>query len=624
MSKNEYEVGQMKDQPARRQGGPGGGGPGGMRMGGEKPKNFKKSMGKLLAYSKPYWTVMIIAIICAIIGSVTTLLGPDRLKDITDAIINGVKAEMAGSGHIDLNKIAGICWLLVILYGSGSVLVLIQGWIMATATQKLTKGLRREISEKINRLPLRYFDNTTYGNILSRVTNDIDTLGQSLNQSLGLLVTSIAMFIGAIVMMLLTNVLMALTAVISTLLGFVLMTVILKSSQKYFTRNQRHLGEINGHVEEIYAGHNIVKAYNGEKDAKRKFDEINQKLYESNWKSQFFSGLMMPIMNFIGNFGYVAVCIVGAVLVKNGSIDFGVIVAFMIYIRLFTQPLAQVAQAATTLQSTAAASERVFEFLGETEMEDESNKATKLTDVNGDVAFNHVHFGYNPEKTIIKDFSAEIKAGQKVAIVGPTGAGKTTIVNLLMRFYETGSGEILVDGVPISKMKRESVHDLFCMVLQDTWLFEGTIKENIIYSMKNITDEQVKSACKAVGLHHFIKTLPHGYDTVLNDNANMSSGQKQLLTIARAMIENSPLLILDEATSSVDTRTEVLVQKAMDELMKGRTSFVIAHRLSTIRNADVILVMRDGDIVESGNHEQLLANGGFYAELYNSQFEQAS
>ncbi|SHH58707.1 ATP-binding cassette, subfamily B [Sporobacter termitidis DSM 10068] len=621
MSKNEYEIGQMKDQQRRPAGGPG---PGGMRMGGEKPKNFKKSIGKLLAYSKKYWLVMIIAFICAIGGAITSLLGPDKLSDITDTIISGMQSSVMTGGHIDLDKIASICRYLVILYVIGAVLLFIQGWIMATVTQRLTNGLRRGISEKINRLPLRYFDNTTIGNTLSRVTNDIDTLGQSLNQSLGQLVTSIAMFLGAIVMMFATNAIMALTAIGSTLIGFVFMSVILKSSQKYFTRNQRYLGEINGHIEEIYAGHNIVKAYNGEKEARRVFDDINEKLYDSNWKSQFFSGLMMPLMNFIGNFGYVAVCVVGAVLTKNGTIDFGVIVAFLIYIRLFTQPLAQVAQAATTLQSTAAASERVFEFLEEKELEDESEKTEQPADMRGDVTFSHVHFGYTPDKTIIKDFSADIKAGQKVAIVGPTGAGKTTIVNLLMRFYEVDSGEILVDGVPTSRLRRENVHDLFCMVLQDTWLFEGTIKENIVYSKQGVTDEEVKNACKAVGLHHFIKTLPHGYDTVLNDNANLSAGQKQLLTIARAMIQNSPLLILDEATSSVDTRTELLVQKAMDELMKSRTSFVIAHRLSTIKNADMILVMRDGDIVESGNHEQLLAKGGFYADLYNSQFEQAS
>ncbi len=622
MSKNEYEIGQMKDQ--RRPMGPGPGGPGGPMRIGEKPKDFKKSMSKLLAFSKKYWPAFIIAIVCAVAASIATLAGPDKVKDIVNIVTEGMKTELMGSGPMDLDKVASICMMLVILYAGGALFSFVQGWIMATVTQRLTKGLRREISEKINRLPLRYFDNTTFGNIISRVTNDIDTLGQSLNQSMGMLVTSITMFFGTIIMMLITDWRMALTAVGSTFIGFFVMSFILKSSQKFFKRNQKHLGEINGHIEEIYAGHNIVKAFNGEKEARKIFDDINEKLYDSNWKSQFFSGLMMPLMNFIGNFGYVAVCVVGALLVKNGTINFGVIAAFLVYIRLFTQPLTQIAQAATTLQSTAAASERVFEFLDEKEMEDESGKAENLANIKGDVTFKNVHFGYNPEKTIINNFSADVKAGQKVAIVGPTGAGKTTIVNLLMRFYEVNSGEILIDGVPISKLKRENVHELFCMVLQDTWLFEGTIKENIIYSKKDVTDEDVKNACKAVGLHHFIRTLPHGYDTILNDNANMSAGQKQLLTIARAMIENSPLLILDEATSSVDTRTEVLVQQAMDKLMKGRTSFVIAHRLSTIRNADVILVMRDGDIVESGNHEQLLSQGGFYADLYNSQFEQAS
>ncbi|NLT15599.1 MAG: ABC transporter ATP-binding protein, partial [Clostridiales bacterium] len=606
MSKNEYEIGQMKDKQRPT------GGPPHMRIA-EKPKDFKKSMRNLLVFSRKYWPAFIIATCCAVAGSVTTLMGPGQLKNITNTIAEGIQSALMGSGGMDLDRIAAICLTLVILYACGAVFSFVQGWIMATVSQRLTKGLRREISQKINRLPLRYFDNTTFGNIISRVTNDIDTLGMSLNQAIGALITAITMFFGAIVMMLVTDWRMALTAVGSTLFGFVVMSFILRSSQKFFKRNQKHLGDINGHIEEIYAGHNIVKAFNGEKEARRRFEEINEKLHESNWKSQFFSGLMMPLMHFIGNFGYVAVCVVGAVLVKNGTITFGVIVAFMVYIRLFTQPLQQIAQAATTLQSTAAASERVFEFLEEKELEDESSKTKRLDNIKGDVTFRHVHFGYNPDKTVIKDFSADIRAGQKVAIVGPTGAGKTTIVNLLMRFYEVDGGEILVDGVPISQLRRENVHDIFCMVLQDTWLFEGTIKENIIYSKEGVTDEEIENACKAVGLHHFIRTLPQGYNTVLNDSANMSAGQKQLLTIARAMIENSPLLILDEATSSVDTRTEILVQQAMDNLMKGRTSFVIAHRLSTIRNADLILVVRDGDIVESGNHEELLAQNGFYA-----------
>jgi ATP-binding cassette subfamily B protein len=606
-NKNDYEIGQLNRE--RRPMGPGPGGPGGpghMRVG-EKPKDFKKSWSKLLNYSRKFLPVMIVAVICAVGGSIATLLGPDRLKEITNIITDGVKGMMAGGAwSIDLNRIVRICALLVVLYLIGAVLIFVQGWIMATVTQKISKNLRRDISQKINRLPLRYFDNTTFGNILSRVTNDIDTLSQTLNQSLGLLITSITMIFGAVILMMVTEYRLAFTAIGSTLLGFVLMMLIVKTSQKYFKRNQKHLGEINGHVEEIYAGHNIVKAYNAEKGAKKRFDEINGKLFDSNWKSQFLSGLMMPLMNFIGNFGYVAVCVVGAVLARNGM-EFGVIVAFLVYIRLFTQPLAQIAQAATTLQSAAAASERVFEFLEEQELEDDSDKTERLTDVRGDVAFDHVRFGYSPGKTVINDFSAEVKAGQKVAIVGPTGAGKTTLVNLLMRFYELDAGEIRIDGVPTSRLRRENVHEMFCMVLQDTWIFEGTIKENIIYSKKGVDEKDVIAACKAVGLHHFIRPLPHGYDTVLGENANLSAGQRQLMTIARAMVENAPLLILDEATSSVDTRTELLVQQAMDRLMKGRTSFVIAHRLSTIKNADTILVIRDGDIVESGNHDELLA-----------------
>jgi ATP-binding cassette, subfamily B, multidrug efflux pump len=618
MSKNEYEIGQTKFQ--NRGHGPGpGGGPPGMMMG-EKPKDFKVGWSKIFKYAKKYVPIMIIASVFAIAGVLTTLAGPTVLKDMTNVMTAGLREGV----HIDINQVVRFATMLGGLYVLGAVLGFGQGYMMAVVTQRLANSLRRAISEKINRLPLRYFDNSSTGNTLSRVTNDVDTLSSSLNQSLGQLVTAAVTFVGAIVMMFVTNWILALTAIFSTVFGFIFVRLILKTSQKYFKSNQRLLGEINGHIEEIYAGHNIVKAFNGEKAAREQFDQINESLYNSNWRSQFLSGLMMPLMNFIGNFGYVAVCIVGAVLAKNGTIDFGIIVAFIVYVRMFTQPLQQMAQAATSLQSTAAASERVFEFLDEKELEDESAKTKTLSDIKGEVKFDHITFGYNPDKTIIKGFSADVKAGQKVAIVGPTGAGKTTIVNLLMRFYEVDGGEISVDGVPLRDITRDNVHDLFCMVLQDTWLFEGTIKENIIYSKKGVTDEEVKNACKAVGLHHFVKTLPEGYDTVLGDNASLSAGQKQLLTIARAMIENSPLLILDEATSSVDTRTEVLVQEAMDKLMKGRTSFVIAHRLSTIRNADVILVMRDGDIIESGSHEELLAMGGFYADLYNSQFEQAS
>ena len=517
-----------------------------------------------------------------------------------------------------------IAVLLAALYGLGWLFSLIQGMVMATVTQKVSKSLRTEISQKINRLPLKYFDGTSTGNILSRVTNDVDTIGQTLNQSVGTLVTASAMFAGSLIMMFYTNWIMAVSAILAAFSGFGFMMLIITRSQKYFKRQQQELGTLNGHIEETYSGHNVVKAYNGEKAAKNEFHAMNQRLYHSAWKSQFMSGLMQPLMAFVGNLGYVVVCVVGAVLTLNGTISFSVIVAFMLYVRLFTQPLSQLAQAATSLQSAAAASERVFEFLGEEELADERGKSAHLAEVDGNVDFEHIRFGYNENKTIIHDFSASVKAGQKIAIVGPTGAGKTTMVNLLMRFYEAQDGEIRIDGVPIQELTRENVHNLFCMVLQDTWLFEGTIRENIVYSKEGVTEKQMVAACKAVGLHHFIKTLPKGYDTVLNDNASLSAGQRQLVTIARAMIENAPMLILDEATSSVDTRTEILIQNAMDKLMVGRTSFVIAHRLSTIKNADLILVMKDGDIVESGNHSELLKKGGFYAELYNSQFERAS
>lgn len=612
----------MANNTANRPGprGPAGGGPLGVGMAhpGEKPKNFKQTWGKLLRYCKPYFPIVILALLLAVAGTIFTLIGPGKLSQITDLITKGIGSK------IDLVAVTKIGVLLATLYGCGALFTYAQGFIMATVTQKLSKNLRSEISHKINRLPLKYFDSTSYGDVLSRVTNDVDTIAQTMNQSIVSLVTAITLFLGSLLMMAITNILMTLAAVGATIVGFLLMMTILKTSQKYFIRQQRQLGAINGHVEEIYSGHNVVKVYNGEKEALKTFSIINEKLYNSAWKSQFLSGLMMPLMNFIGNFGYVAVCVVGGALALNGKISFGVIVAFMVYVRLFTQPLSQMAQAATSMQSTAAASERVFEFLEETELADESNKTVTLDNAKGDVEFSHVHFGYQEDRMIINDFSAHAKAGQKIAIVGPTGAGKTTMVNLLMRFYELNSGEIKIDGVPIQSMSRESVHEQFCMVLQDTWLFEGTIRENIVFSKENVTDDEVVAACKAVGVHHFIRTLPQGYDTVLSDKANLSAGQKQLITIARAMIENAPLLILDEATSSVDTRTEVLIQEAMDQLTHGRTSFVIAHRLSTIKNADLILVMKDGDILESGTHVDLLAKAGFYAQLYNSQFEQAS
>lgn len=599
----------------------------GMNSPAEKPKEFRKTWAKLIGYCRSFLPVIIVALIASVIGTIFQIIGPDKLKDMTNEISAGLPTLVNGTpvmGTMNMDAIASIAWMLVFFYAASMLLNFLQSFIMASVTQKISRRMRTDISQKINRLPLSYFDQTSYGDVLSRVTNDVDTIGQTLNQSIGTLVSSIIMFFGVLIMMFYTNWILALTAVGASLLGFILMMVIMGRSQKFFAIQQEELGHINGHIEEIYAGHQVVKVYNGSKDARKTFEQINSRLYSSAWKSQFLSGLMMPLMNFIGNFGYVAVCVVGAALAMNGTISFGVIVAFMLYVRLFTQPLSQIAQAFNNLQRTAAAGERVFDFLNEEELCDESNKTRRLGQVKGDVTFQHVSFGYSPERKIIHDFSAQVKAGQKIAIVGPTGAGKTTMVNLLMRFYELDGGEILLDGVPTNAVSREDVHNQFCMVLQDTWLFEGTIRENIVYSKEGVTDEQVIEACKTVGLHHFIMTLPDGYHTVLNDKASLSEGQKQLMTIARAMIQNAPLLILDEATSSVDTRTELIIQKAMDQLMEGRTSFVIAHRLSTIKNADLILVMKDGDIIESGTHEELLEKGGFYAELYNSQFEPAA
>ncbi len=585
----------------------------------EKAKNFTGTWKKLLGFSRKYRIAMLIAIVFSAVGTVTTLITPDKLSDMTKTIMDGMRSG------IDMRAVGRIGAILLTLCVLGALLGFLQHFIMTTVSQRISQKMRGDISRKINRLPMWYFNKTSTGDVLSRVTNDVDTISQSFNQSIGMLFSAVMLLFGSLLMMFLTDVVMALTAVLATLLGFVLMMGIMTRSQKYFVRQQRHLGEVNGHIEEIYTGHTVVKAYNAEKASQETFDRLNGKLRESGFRAQCLSGMMQPLMGFVGNFGYVAVCIVGALLTMNDKIGFEVIVAFMMYVRLFTNPLSQLAQVAQTLQSAAAAGERVFEFLEAEEMEDESGKTAALGPAHGAVDFEHVRFGYeDSDKIVIHDFSAHAKPGQKIAIVGPTGAGKTTLVNLLMRFHELNGGKIYIDGTPTDSVRREEVRSRFCMVLQDTWLFEGTVRENLVYCTEGATEEKMKAACKAVGLDHFIRTLPKGYDTVLNDQVSLSQGQKQQLTIARAMIADRPMLILDEATSSVDTRTELQIQSAMDALMKGRTSFVIAHRLSTIKNADLILVLKDGDIVESGTHEQLLAKGGFYANLYNSQFEQSA
>ena len=552
-------------------------------------------------------------------------IDPEESEDALEAmdkLPDSVYSLIAPS--IDMDKVQRIGFILVTFYALSYLFSAIQGWITAGVTQRVSQQLRGDISRKINRLPMAFYNRTSTGDILSRVTNDVDLISQSLNQSIGNLITSVILFFGSLLMMLITNLWMTLTAILASLLGFVVMFAIMGRSQKYFARQQRHLGALNGHIEEMYTGHTVVKAYNGEAAAQQTFDEMNDKLRESGFRAQTLAGMMMPVMTFVGNLGYVAVCVVGGAMALNDMISFGVIVAFMMYVRYFTQPLSQIAQAVQSLQSAAAAGERVFEFLEAEEMPDESGKKSDIGAVQGTVDFDHVRFGYeDTDKIVIHDFSAHAKPGQKIAIVGPTGAGKTTMVNLLMRFHDIQSGEIRIDGVPTNEMTREAVREQFCMVLQDTWLFEGTLRENLIYCTENVSDEKMIAACKAVGLDHFIRTLPKGYDTVVGDQLSLSQGQKQQLTIARAMIADKPMLILDEATSSVDTRTEQQIQSAMDKLMENRTSFVIAHRLSTIRNADLILVMNHGDIVESGTHEELLAKGGFYADLYNSQFEQA-
>lgn len=552
-------------------------------------------------------------------------IDPEESEDALEAmdkLPDSVYSLIAPS--IDMDKVQQIGFILVTFYALSYLFSAIQGWITAGVTQRVSQQLRGDISRKINRLPMAFYNRTSTGDILSRVTNDVDLISQSLNQSIGNLITSVILLFGSLLMMLITNLWMTLTAILASLLGFVVMFAIMGRSQKYFARQQRHLGALNGHIEEMYTGHTVVKAYNGEAAAQQTFDEMNDKLRESGFRAQTLAGMMMPVMTFVGNLGYVAVCVVGGAMALNDMISFGVIVAFMMYVRYFTQPLSQIAQAVQSLQSAAAAGERVFEFLEAEEMPDESGKKNDIGEVQGTVDFDHVRFGYeDTDKIVIHDFSAHANPGQKIAIVGPTGAGKTTMVNLLMRFHDIQSGEIRIDGVPTNEMTREAVREQFCMVLQDTWLFEGTLRENLIYCTENVSDEKMIAACKAVGLDHFIRTLPKGYDTVVGDQLSLSQGQKQQLTIARAMIADKPMLILDEATSSVDTRTEQQIQSAMDKLMENRTSFVIAHRLSTIRNADLILVMNHGDIVESGTHEELLAKGGFYADLYNSQFEQA-
>ncbi len=589
-------------------------------------ENKKKTSfyGRMKPYIRGLQLPFLLAVIGAIVSATITVIGPDKLKEITNTITKGLTPTATGMiPGIDLDKVGKIALTLAILYVISAVVGYIQSFTVATIVQRFSQRLRKAIQTKINKVPLSYFDSHSQGDTLSRVTNDVDLLGQSLNQSLGTLVTSTMLLIGSIFMMFHSNVSMALTVIGSVLIGFVLVMVIMGSSQPLFKRQQNNLAAINGYVEEIYSGHNVVTSYNAAGETSEAFKKLNTNLYKSMWQSQFLSGIMMPLMIFVGNFGYVMVCVVGAVKVINGDITMGDIVAFMTYVRIFSQPLSQIAQAFTQMQSATAAMSRVFEFLEEEEMEDESHKERQLSDVKGEVTFDNVFFGYSKDKTIIHDFSAVAKPGQKVAIVGPTGAGKTTIVNLLMKFYEIDKGQIAIEGVDTRLMSREEVHDQFSMVLQDTWLFEGTIKENLIYNQENITDEQVVAAAKAVGVHHFIMTLPDGYDTYLDDSVTLSIGQKQLLTIARALLKDAPLLILDEATSSVDTRTEELIQKAMDKLMEGRTSFVIAHRLSTIKNADLILVMKDGNIIEQGSHDELMTEGGFYADLYNSQFEVA-
>ncbi len=589
---------------------------------GEKPKDLKGSLGKLLSYIGSFKAAIIVVMIFAAASTVFNVIGPKILGKATTALSEGLMAKIQGTGGIDFTYIGQILLFVLGLYVCSAAFNFIQGWIMTGVTQKICYRMRKEISEKINRMPMKYFESRTYGEVLSRITNDVDTLGQGLNQSITTIITSVATLIGVLIMMLSISPLMTLIAIVILPISMALISFVVKKSQKYFKDQQEYLGHINGQVEEVYGGHLVIKAFNREKDTIDEFNRTNEILYQSAWKSQFLSGMMQPIMMFVGNLGYAAVALSGGLLAIRGTIKIGDIQAFIQYVKNFTQPIQQIAQVINQVQSMAAASERVFDFLNEEEEDQTAENPADVSTVTGTVDFDHVQFGYNPDQTIIKDFSAHVKPGQKIAIVGPTGAGKTTMVKLLMRFYDVNSGSIKLDGHDVREFNRRELRDAFGMVLQDTWLFKGTIMENIRYGRLGATDEEVIAAAKAAHADHFIKTLPGGYQMELNEDAsNVSQGQKQLLTIARAILADNKILILDEATSSVDTRTEVTIQKAMDNLMRGRTSFVIAHRLSTIRNADLILVMKDGDIVEQGNHEELLAKNGFYANLYNSQFE---
>ena len=588
------------------------------------PAKSKRGIGgvlkELFTYSSKLKVPSAVAFLFAVAGAVLTIIGPNLLSQITDLISDalGGEIDMAAIGHIGV--------ILLVIYGLSAVFTYVEHYIMATVTLELSRDMRQDLSRKINRVPMSYFSKVSYGDILSRVTNDVSTLQQALANSLPSMISAAAQFIGCLVMMFVTEWRMALAAIAVTVLGFLIMAAVMLRSQKYFSARQENLSALNGYIEEMYSGHDVVRLSRANEQVKETFGGMNAALYNAEWRSQFLSGIMQPLMTIIGNLGYVVVCVLGSALAMSGEISFGVIVAFILYVRLFTSPLSTLAQGMTQMQTAAAAGDHIFDFLHEEELSDETGKRTALADVRGEVEFDHVRFSYpnDPDKIIIKDFSAHIRPGQKVAIVGPTGAGKTTLVNLLMRFFEINSGRIKIDGVPTSEMTRESVHDLFSMVLQDTWLFEGTVRENLVYNKTGVTDQQLEEACRACGIYHFIETLPQGFDTVLDDSIAISAGQKQLLTIARAMIQGNPMLILDEATSSVDTRTELITQQAMDRLTEHRTSFVIAHRLSTIKNADLILVLKDGDIIEQGTHDQLLARGGFYADLYNSQFEKAA